>query len=227
MKICSNCGSQLADSAQFCHVCSQPQPTRPKLGPWIIAVVLLLVGLAVGSGIGAVAFAGSRTVVTESLTVTSTTTNLGLPSAALVEYCFSPGGNCASRVVYWIGRANSSIHILIYTFTLDTISNALIQAKQNKPNLDIRIVWDASSSNETGSEYQKLLNAGFQIHIDHRSGLLHDKVAIIDSHIILTGSFNWSNAANETNRENLLVLDSQAWGTTYEQNFELNWQATA
>ena len=179
-----------------------------------------------GSGIGAAAFMGSRTVVTQSLTVTSTTTNLGLPSTDLVEYCFSPGGNCASRGVYWIGQANSSIHILIYSFTLDTISNALIQAKQNKPNLDIRIVWDASMSNETGSEYLKLLNAGFQIHVDHRSGILHDKVAIIDSHIILTGSFNWSNAANQTNRENLIILDSQAWGSAYEQNFQQNWQAT-
>jgi phosphatidylserine/phosphatidylglycerophosphate/cardiolipin synthase-like enzyme len=129
-------------------------------------------------------------------------------SRDILSVCFSPGGNCANQVVYWIGRANSSIHILIYSFTLDSIGNALIQAKQNKPNLDIRIVWDESSSKETGSEYQKLLNAGFQIHVDHRSGLLHDKVAIIDGHVIITGSFNWTNSANDTNRENLLVLDN-------------------
>ena len=230
MKICRNCGRQLSDLAQFCEACGQPQPrtaiSRPSLGPWIIAAVLLLVGVAVGFGMGAAAFTGSRASVTQSLTVTNTT-SLGNSPAGLVEYCFSPGGNCADQVIYWIGRANSSIHILIYSFTLDTISNALIQARQNKPNLDIRIVWDESSSNESGSEYQKLLTAGFQIHIDHRNGLLHDKVAIIDGHIILTGSFNWSNAANQTNRENLIVLDSQAWGSAYEQNFQQNWQATA
>jgi phospholipase D len=148
-----------------------------------------------------------------------------IQSQDILSVCFSPGGNCADQIIYWIGRANSSIHILIYSFTLDTISNALISAKQKNPALDIRIVWD--TSNSTGTEYQRLENASFNMHIDHRSGLMHDKVAIIDSHIIITGSFNWSNAANQTNRENMIVLDSQAWGSAYEQYFQQNWQATA
>jgi phosphatidylserine/phosphatidylglycerophosphate/cardiolipin synthase-like enzyme len=125
-----------------------------------------------------------------------------------------------------IGRANSSIHVLIYSFTLDTITVALIQAKQAKPNLDVKIVWDESNVDASGLEYQRLKSAGFNIRVDHRNDLLHDKVAIIDGHIILTGSFNWSDAANKTNRENLIILDSETWAAAYEQNFQQIWAAS-
>jgi len=197
----------------------------------ILIVTVLLAGLVAGFLIGALLSStpssSSRTITTTTMRVTVAGVTAGqIQSQDIVSVCFSPGGNCGNQVVYWIGRANSSIHILIYSFTLDNIGNALIQAKQNKPNLDIRIVWDDSSLTESGSEYQKLLNAGFQIHVDHRSGLLHDKFAIIDGHIVLTGSFNWTNSANDTNRENLIVLNSETLASAYEKNFQQNWQAT-
>lgn len=193
---------------------------------------VFLVGLIVGLFIGASPASTPRTssepntvtsLVTTTMQLTATTiTNLQSPD--ILGACFSPGGNCADLVVYWIGRANSSIHIMIYSFTLENVGDALIQAKQR--GVDVKIAWDESEMNVRGSEYQKLQNAGIPIHIDERPGLLHDKYAVIDSHIILTGSFNWSNAANQTNRENLIVLDSQEWGSAYEQNFQQNWQAT-
>jgi phospholipase D len=192
-----------------------------------VGIAVILVGVIVGFLLGAATtYSGIGRVVTEQVTMTqmATTAITVQPGAQdLVQYCFSPGGDCANLVIYWIGRANSSIHVLIYSFTLDTITAALIQAKQAKPNLDVKIVWDESNVNGTGSEYQRLKSAGFNIRVDHRGGLLHDKVAIIDSHIILTGSFNWSDAANKTNRENLIVLDSNTWASAYEQNFQQIW----
>lgn len=198
-------------------------PVSPKVGPTILALVLLLVGLTVGFSIGATMFAGSQTLttVTRQLTVNSIST---IHPQDLLETCFSPKGNCAGRVAYWVGRANSSIHILIYSFTLNAIGDALVQAKRR--GIDVKIVWDEGNWNATGSEYQKLKNSGIAIRIDHRHGLLHDKVAIIDQHIIITGSFNWSQAANQENRENLVVIDSPAWASAYEQHFQQVWNAT-
>jgi phosphatidylserine/phosphatidylglycerophosphate/cardiolipin synthase-like enzyme len=50
-------------------------------------------------------------------------------------------------------------------------------------------------------------------------------VAIIDSQIIITGSFNWSNEANLPDRENVVVLNNQTWGAAYEQNLQEIWDA--
>ena len=200
---------------------SRPGPV--KVGASIVSFVLLLLGLIVGFGIGAAIFAGSQTpiTVTRESTMMSITT---IHPHDLLETCFSPGGNCVSRVVYWIGRANSSIHILIYSLTLNAIGDALVQAKER--GIDVKIVWDKSNWNDSGSEYQKLKNSGIEVRIDYRHGLLHDKVAIIDQHIIITGSYNWSQAANQENQENLVVIDSQAWALDYEEQFQQIWNSS-
>jgi phosphatidylserine/phosphatidylglycerophosphate/cardiolipin synthase-like enzyme len=56
---------------------------------------------------------------------------------------------------------------------------------------------------------------------------MHDKVAIIDSHIIITGSMNWTNAGENQNNENLIVIDSQSWAQAYETQFQRVYGASA
>ncbi len=148
-------------------------------------------------------------------------------TVTVISVCFSPNGNCGATVAYWISRANSTIHIEIYDFTLNQISDALVNASRANPRLSIEIVWDDSMAHGKGSEYNVLLGAGISIHLDKRSGVMHDKVAIIDDHIVLTGSFNWSNEANQVNRENLIVIDSTAIAALYEVDFQQNYAATA
>ena len=115
---------------------------------------------------------------------------------------------------------------MIYSFTLDNVGDALVQAKQR--GVDVKIAWDKTEVNVQGSEYQKLKNAGIDIRIDRETGiaLLHDKVAIIDGHTIITGSFNWSTEANLHDRENLIVINSTTWAAAYEQNFQEIWNAS-
>lgn len=156
--------------------------------------------------------------------------SIGLVEAqtvTVVSVCFSPDGNCGATVAYWISRANSTIHIEIYEFTLTQISDALVSAHQAKPNLNIEVVWDHGTINEDGSQYSNLVAAGIPIHLDTRSGLMHDKVAIIDDHIVLTGSFNWTNDADKKNRENLIIIDNTALAALYEVDFQQNYAATA
>ncbi|MFI5449800.1 MAG: phospholipase D-like domain-containing protein [Candidatus Bathyarchaeia archaeon] len=164
------------------------------------------------------------------IVVISLSLSIGLVEAqtvTVISVCFSPGGNCGATVAYWISRANSTIHIEIYDFTLNEISDALVNASRANPKLSIEIVWDNSMANGRGSQYNALLAAGISIHLDTRSGVMHDKVAIIDDHIVLTGSFNWSNEANNENRENLIVIESTAIAALYEANFQQNYAATA
>lgn len=84
---------------------------------------------------------------------------------------------------------------------------------------------EGDNVNGTGSEYYNLRNAGIDIRHDTRSALMHDKVAMIDNHIIITGSFNWTASANNSNNENMVVLDSQNWATAFETTFQVIYQA--
>ena len=51
-----------------------------------------------------------------------------------------------------------------------------------------------------------LQSHGIPVFIDTRHAIAHNKVMIIDSQIIVTGSYNFTSAAEKRNAENLLVI---------------------
>ena len=48
---------------------------------------------------------------------------------------------------------------------------------------------------------------------------MHNKVLIIDEHLVITGSYNFSEKA-KSNDENLLLIDSPAVATAYTHYFD-------
>jgi hypothetical protein len=133
---------------------------------------------------------------------------------------FSPNGGCEDQVLYWIGRANVSINILIYSFTLDSVGDALIVAHNR--GVEVQVVFEESQIT-TYSEYQKLKAAGISVRNDTNSDLMHDKVMVVDGYIVITGSFNWSENAEENNNENLIEVKSTFYGSIYESEFVKIW----
>jgi len=199
--------------------------------PWALLIVVFLVGVAVGGSVfGLSSFQPGitqRVTTTNQLTKTLTSisfTTLQSPEE-LIQYCFSPGGNCANIIIYWVQRANKSIHVLIYSFTLNAIAEALILARSR--GVDVKVVMERENALGLGSEFQNLKNAGIDIRLDTNPSEMHNKVAIIDGRIIITGSFNWSRNANTNNNENLVVLDSEAWAAAYEAEFQIIYKAAS
>ncbi len=147
-------------------------------------------------------------------------TNFTIPTitqtSSILGVYFSPNGNVKDVIIYWISRANKSIHILIYSFTLRDVADALIKAKQRGVN--ILIVFEKSEINEY-SQYFRLRDAGIIVKNDTNPALMHDKVMIIDSIIVITGSYNWSYAAENKNNENLIIIKSSYVAQKYEEIF--------
>ena len=133
---------------------------------------------------------------------------------------FSPEGACEDQVIYWIERANLTIHILIYSFTLDSISEALIAAHNR--GVEVMVVFEKSQISQY-SEYQTLRAAAVPVRNDTNSKLMHHKVMIVDDMIVLTGSFNWSKSAQEYNNENLIIIQSTYIAAIYEEEFQETW----
>lgn len=141
--------------------------------------------------------------------------------ASTYDVHFSPNGGCADAVIYWISRANQSIHVLIYIFTLQNIAEALISAHGR--GIEVKVVFDKSQV--AGSAQYGLLKAsGIDVRYDtNPNGILHDKIAIIDDRVVLTGSFNWTGSAENSNNENLIVVRSPDVASKYEVQFQRIW----
>jgi len=136
---------------------------------------------------------------------------------------FSPKGGCENEVLYWISRANESIHILIYSFTLDSIGDALLEARDR--GIEVRVVFEEDRISQY-SEYQKLKDAGITVRIDTNSRSMHHKVLIVDGILVLTSSFNWSDNGENYNNENLIVIESSYVATIYEGEFTEIWDVS-
>ena len=54
-------------------------------------------------------------------------------------------------------------------------------------------------------------------------GILHDKFAIFDGRLVLTGSYNWSTNAEENNDENAVFIRNTSVIAAFQTNFNSRW----
>ena len=82
-------------------------------------------------------------------------------------------------------------------------------------------VLDKSQRTQKYSGATFLAHAGIPVYIDGKHAIAHNKIIIIDRQTLITGSFNFSKAAEEKNAENLLTLKGNApLVDRYVKNFE-------
>ena len=81
-------------------------------------------------------------------------------------------------------------------------------------------VLDKSQETEKYSSATFVANAGIPVFIDDKHRIAHNKIILIDEATIITGSFNFTKAAEENNAENLLVIEGKPkLMAAYQKNF--------
>ena len=58
---------------------------------------------------------------------------------------------------------------------------------------------------------------------DQIRNLMHNKFAVIDNSVVITGSFNWSNQAVNYNQENILIIENKILAERYSNEFNKLW----
>ncbi len=141
----------------------------------------------------------------------------------MIDVRFSPEGGCTDKIVSIINSSQKDINILAYVFTSNEIMNALIEA--DKRIVKINLIMDSMGSIGHGCLVDDLIhNTKAKVRVDHQHSIAHNKIMIIDSSILITGSFNFSSAAEHKNAENLLIVqDEEKILKMYIDNFELHW----
>lgn len=131
---------------------------------------------------------------------------------------FSPHGGCTQAAVKELGAAKSIILVQAYSFTSKPIAKALLEA--HKRGVKVEVILDKSQRTEKYSEADFLVNVGIPTKIDSKHAIAHNKVMVIDGATVITGSFNFTKAAEENNAENLLVIRSSEVAAKYTANWK-------
>jgi len=135
-----------------------------------------------------------------------------------IEAYFSPGISCAVAIVREIGRAQQTVHVQAYSFTAQPIARALTDVE--KRDVKVIAILDASNRTKKYSAADFLVHEGIETYIDSQHAIAHNKIIIIDGATVLTGSFNFTKAADQKNAENLLVIHDARIATKYEENWQ-------
>jgi len=130
---------------------------------------------------------------------------------------FSPEGGATDAVVKALNEATSSVIVQAYSFTSVPIAKALVAAKRRGVN--VHVILDKSNQSEHYSAVTFLVNAGIPTYIDAAHAIAHNKVMVIDGETVVTGSFNFTKAAELRNAENLLVIHDRTLAGQYTKNW--------
>ena len=134
------------------------------------------------------------------------------------QVCFTPGAECTDMIVREIGGAKRTVLVQAYSFTSAPIAKALVDAK--KRGVDVRAILDKSQRTERYSAADFLANSGVPTWIDSCCAIAHNKVMVIDGETVITGSFNFTKAAQARNAENVLVIRDRDLAARYAENWQ-------
>jgi len=134
-----------------------------------------------------------------------------------VRVYFSPNGGCTEAIINQINQAKSEILVQAYSFTSSPIAKSLVEA--HKRGVKVSVILDSSQKTAQYSSATFLANSKIPTFIDASHAIAHNKIIIIDGHTVITGSFNFSKAAEEKNAENLLIIKSRELAKRYMENW--------
>lgn len=150
-----------------------------------------------------------------------------------VQACFSPLGKCSNHIVRELGQAQREILVAVYAFTSDELAWALAKARQR--GVTVQVVLDqefdagTESSKRAFLEQQRIAvrraSGLSSANRERGAGIMHQKFAVIDRRVVLTGSYNWTASADNVNDENLLIFrDAGALAEEYRKEFLRLWE---
>lgn len=140
--------------------------------------------------------------------------------SAPVGVLFASEDKVISRIVPLLQNAQASIRFLAFSFTHDALGMAMLERARS--GVDVRGVFEKTGSRTIASEMGRLYCASVPVRQDGNPEFLHDKIIVIDSQIVITGSLNYSENADE-NDENVIIIGNADIAALYLQEFERLW----
>lgn len=142
-----------------------------------------------------------------------------------LQVLFSPEDRALNNLIALVADAKSSIRFLAYSFTDQPLAQTMID--RSKAGVDVKGIYETFGSNSIYSQLRTFWCLGIPVRRDGTSAYLHHKVIIIDNSIVVTGSLNFSSNGDESNEENVLIVDNPQIAALYLQEFDKLWNQTS
>jgi len=138
-----------------------------------------------------------------------------------IQSLFLPEDNVVNKLIAVVNDAQVSVRFLAFSFTDFPLAQVMIN--RAAMGVDVKGVFETFGSSSPYSELGTLLCAKIPVRQDGNSSFLHDKIIIVDNSTVITGSLNFSSNADESNEENVVIVDNPEIAALYIQEFDKLW----
>ena len=144
-----------------------------------------------------------------------------------IQVFFTPGDDAAGNIIKAINNARQQVLVQAFSFTHPGIAQALIDA--HRRGVEVKLIADLDQTRKIRhNRIADIVAAGVPVWLDGEHNGAHNKVMIIDADSanvaqvgVITGSYNFTNAAQYKNAENVLLLRANRPLT---KAYQRNWQ---
>ncbi|MBE2223186.1 MAG: phospholipase [Anaerolineae bacterium] len=139
-----------------------------------------------------------------------------------VEILFAAEDEVMDELIPLINQARSNIKFMAFSFTHEGLGEAMLAKAAD--GVAVSGIFETRGSETEYSELSNMVCANLAVRQDGNPGTFHHKVIIIDDRIVITGSLNFSDNANDSNDENVIIINNADIAQQYLQEFQRRWQ---
>jgi len=143
------------------------------------------------------------------------------PKPVICECHFFPNPLNEEKVVSMLRTCKNTLDIAIFSLTLDSITEAILEAFQR--GIKVRVIADDECAKNKGSNIKLVASVGIPTKTDNAIYHMHHKFAVIDNSVVVMGSFNWTGQAVKYNQENIFFYEDKNIASQYAKEFEHLW----
>ena len=138
-----------------------------------------------------------------------------------IQVYFAAEDDVVSAITSTLDSADTSIRFMTFSFTIEEIGELMLSKAAS--GVLVQGIFETLGSETSFSRLTPLFCAGLAVRQDGNPFRLHHKVFIVDDDTVITGSFNISANATNSNDENLLIIQDPALTAQYLAEFERRW----
>jgi phosphatidylserine/phosphatidylglycerophosphate/cardiolipin synthase-like enzyme len=143
-----------------------------------------------------------------------------------VEVLFSPDDIVAGRLSQLIAEAKESISFLAYSFASSDLGTIIRDRAKEGVAINGVLEFDLVDPDQANpnpnlvEELNFFRQAGLNVLLDRNPELLNHKIMVIDSQIVVVGSYDFTNRAENDNDENVLIIHSEEVAQKFLEEFQ-------
>lgn len=138
---------------------------------------------------------------------------------------FSARTSIAKAVERCIRNCSSSLEAALYRFNNPRIAGAIREVQGRGASVRLLLDHGKYSSDRETRRLLELNEITFRLLRGRKpsESKMHHKFAVVDRKVLITGSYNWTLESEETNYENVILLEEPRIVVRYSEEFELLW----